>query len=116
MNLLFIGPFKHAGLALAIGLGACMNAGLLYYYLRKADIYKPQPGWLAFMTKLAIAVGAMAFMLHFAAGSDDVWMGYQLIPKLIHLTALLVIGVITYFAVLWLLGVRVRDFIQRTNR
>jgi peptidoglycan biosynthesis protein MviN/MurJ (putative lipid II flippase) len=44
------------------------------------------------------------------------WMAYHLIPKLIHLLVLLVIGVITYFAVLWLLGIRVKDFIQRTNR
>jgi putative peptidoglycan lipid II flippase len=93
-----------------------MNAGLLYYYLRKANIYQPQPGWLVFMTKLAIAVGAMAFVLHLAAGSNDVWMAYHLIPKLIHLSELLVIGVMTYFAVLWLLGIRVKDFIQRTNR
>ncbi|WP_032487622.1 murein biosynthesis integral membrane protein MurJ, partial [Yersinia pestis] len=26
MNLIFIGPFKHAGLSLSIGLGACLNA------------------------------------------------------------------------------------------
>ena len=30
MNLAFIVPFKHAGLALAIGLGACLNAFLLF--------------------------------------------------------------------------------------
>src|SRR5882672_1568963 len=35
MNLAFIGPLKHAGLALAIGLGACLNAGLLYFFLRR---------------------------------------------------------------------------------
>ena len=35
MNLLFIGFFQHAGLALAIGLGACVNASLLFYFLRK---------------------------------------------------------------------------------
>ena len=40
----FILDFKHAGLALAIGLGACINAGLLYYHLRKNDMYKPQAG------------------------------------------------------------------------
>ena len=34
MNLAFIVPLQHAGLALAIGLGACLNAGLLYYKLR----------------------------------------------------------------------------------
>src|SRR5690606_9095594 len=30
MNLAFIVTLKHAGLALAIGLGSCLNAGLLY--------------------------------------------------------------------------------------
>ncbi len=32
MNLLFIGYLKHAGLALAIGIAACINAGLLFYF------------------------------------------------------------------------------------
>ncbi|WP_121395311.1 murein biosynthesis integral membrane protein MurJ, partial [Pseudomonas aeruginosa] len=35
MNLAFIGPLQHAGLALSIGLAACLNAGLLYWQLRK---------------------------------------------------------------------------------
>jgi putative peptidoglycan lipid II flippase len=114
MNLAFIGPFKHAGLALAIGLGACMNAGLLYYYLRKAGIFKPQAGWYAFMAKLALAVGAMAMVLHFAAGPDATWMTYKLGPKLLHLLILLVLGSGTYFFVLWAFGIRVKDFIKRT--
>src|SRR5260221_6971824 len=28
LNLVLVGPLRHAGLALAIGLGACLNAGL----------------------------------------------------------------------------------------
>ena len=114
MNLAFIGPFKHAGLALAIGLGACMNAGLLYFYLRKAGIFKPQPGWYAFMAKLALAVVTMALVLHFAAGSDATWMAYKLVPKLVHLLVLLLLGSTTYFFVLWALGIRIKDFIKRT--
>lgn len=43
MNLAFIGPLKHAGLSLSIGLAACLNAGLLYWQLRKQDIFTPQP-------------------------------------------------------------------------
>lgn len=31
MNLAFISPLKHVGLSLAIGLGACLNAGLLFF-------------------------------------------------------------------------------------
>lgn len=43
MNLAFIGPLQHAGLALSIGLAACLNAGLLYWQLRKQRLYLPQP-------------------------------------------------------------------------
>src|SRR5437899_51944 len=41
-----VGP--HAGLALAIALGACLNAGLLYHKLRQHGIYQPRPGWGVF--------------------------------------------------------------------
>ncbi len=117
MNLIFVFglDLKHAGLALSIGLGACMNAGLLYYYLRKADVYKPQAGWLMFMTKLLVAVIAMAIALHYAGGSDATWLAYKLMPKLIHLTGLLVLGSATYFLALWLMGIRINDFMHRTT-
>lgn len=117
MNLLFVFGLnlKHAGLALSIGLGACMNAGLLYYYLRQANVYKPQAGWFLFMTKLAVAVIAMAIALHYAAGSDATWMTYKLMPKLIHLSGLLVLGSATYFIALWLMGIRIKDFMHRTT-
>jgi len=117
MNLIFVFgiDLKHAGLALSIGLGACMNAGLLYYYLRKANVYKPQAGWFVFMGKLIVAVIAMALVLHYAAGSDATWLAYKLMPKLIHLTGLLVLGSATYFLALWLMGIRVKDFMHRTT-
>jgi putative peptidoglycan lipid II flippase len=55
MNLVFIGPFQHAGLALSIGLASCVNAGLLYHGLRKRGVYQPLPGWGRFAGKLVIA-------------------------------------------------------------
>lgn len=39
MNPAFIGPLKHAGLSLSIGLAACLNASLLYWQLRKQKIF-----------------------------------------------------------------------------
>src|SRR6185295_3597242 len=44
MNAAFFVPLKHAGLALSIGLAACLNAALLYRKLREHDIYTPEPG------------------------------------------------------------------------
>lgn len=115
MNWVFIGRLQHAGLALAIGLGACLNAGLLYYYLRRANVYKPQAGWTVFMLKLAVAVTLMAAALHFAAGSDARWLDYGLMPKLLHLAGLLLLGSGVYFAALWLMGLRFKDFTHRTS-
>lgn len=46
MNPAFIGPLKHAGLSLSIGLAACLNASLLYWQLRKQKIFTRNPaGW-----------------------------------------------------------------------
>src|SRR3990170_1381691 len=60
MNAVLIMPLRHAGLALAIGLGACLNAGLLYRKLREHGIYQPQPGWPAFFLKVLAALAAMS--------------------------------------------------------
>jgi len=87
---------------------------LLYFYLRKAGVFKPQAGWYAFMAKLGFAVGSMALVLHFAAGPDATWMAYKLVPKLVHLLVLLLLGSATYFFVLWALGIRIKDFMKRT--
>ncbi len=42
---IFVIDLRHAGLALSISLAACLNAGLLYWQLRRKRIYLPQPGW-----------------------------------------------------------------------
>ncbi|HYD33456.1 MAG TPA: murein biosynthesis integral membrane protein MurJ [Methylophilaceae bacterium] len=115
MNLAFVGSLKHAGLALAIGLGACLNAGLLYYHLRKANVYKPQAGWLMFMSKLALAAIAMAAVLYFSMGASQTWLEYAVTQKLMHLALLVILGAATYFGTLWLVGIRVRDFMRRTS-
>ena len=111
----FILKLNHAGLALAIGLGACMNASLLYFYLRKANLFQPQAGWSSFLLKLLIALIVMSTVLHFLAGSDAVWLSYKLVPKLTHLLVLLALGAASYFATLWLMGVRIKDFIKRAT-
>ena len=115
MNLLFVWQLKHAGLALAISLGACINAGLLYYHLRRDDIFRPQPGWLLFVFKLLLAAGAMAAVLWFGMGAQSAWLHYGFAEKIMRLTLLVSGGALTYFAVLWLLGIRPRDFMRRAT-
>ena len=113
MNLIFIGPLKHAGLALSIGLGACMNAGLLLYYLRKGGIYTAQPGWTQFLLRLALALLAMGGVLFWAMGAPDTWLNISAFAKISRLSGLVSAGAAVYFCTLFLLGMRPRDFVKR---
>ena len=110
MNLVFIGPFQHAGLALAIGLGACLNAGLLLHLLRRHGIYHAQPGWLSYLLRVALATALMSGMLWYATGDADWWLTHAFTPRLLRLTALVGGGVAIYFAALGLMGFRPRQF------
>ncbi len=114
MNLAFVVPLRHAGLALAIGLGACLNALLLYWMLRRRQIYAPQPGWPVFVLKVAAAVAFMAIVLFSTMGEDAWWLrsGWQhKVPAVLGLVAL---GAAAYGACLLMLGMRPRDFSRRS--
>ncbi len=113
MNLMFIWQLKHAGLALAISLGACINAGLLFYHLRRADIYQPQPGWLKFIVQVVVAVSVMALVLWYGMGSADSWLTEGFASRILHMTWLVVAGAGAYFLTLWMLGVRLKQFVKR---
>ncbi len=118
MNLLFVFKLNlgHAGLALSIGLGACANASLLYYFLRKSNVYQPQAGWLVFLLKLAIALAVMGGILYFAMGETSAWLKYGVVQRIAYLGGLVALGGISYFATLFLLGFRPKDFMRRVAR
>jgi putative peptidoglycan lipid II flippase len=110
MNALFIGWLHHAGLALSIGLGACLNSSILFYYLRKRGIYQPEPGWAKFFFKVAIAVIALAVTLWFGMGTQQSWLSGSGWSRILRLSELVAGGVVVYFAVLAALGFRPGDF------
>ncbi|HEX7812071.1 MAG TPA: murein biosynthesis integral membrane protein MurJ [Burkholderiales bacterium] len=114
MNFAFLrAGLNHAGLALAISLGACLNAGLLFYKLRQHRIFSPQPGWLLFLVKLVLALAAMALVLWFAMGSETYWLTSGVAARIARLALLVVLGATVYLGSLWLLGFRLRDFSKR---
>ncbi|MBU1330571.1 MAG: murein biosynthesis integral membrane protein MurJ [Gammaproteobacteria bacterium] len=116
MNLLFVFviPLAHAGLALSIGLAACLNAGLLYWQLRRLNMFQPQAGWLLFVGKLLLALMAMVASLLLALHWMPVWAEGDMLWRLTRLAGLVLLGVLSYFAVLLVLGFRLRDFARRT--
>lgn len=114
MNLLLVGELRHAGLALSISLGACLNAGLLLRGLLRGAVYSPQPGWGIFVFKLALAVYVMGAVIWLLSGPAQGWLGAGALERIGHLALLVFAGAVAYFATLWGLGFRPRDFARRT--
>jgi putative peptidoglycan lipid II flippase len=112
-NAMFVWPLRHAGLALAISLGACINAGSLFWLLRRRGVYTPQAGWGPFTCKLVIAVALMAIVIWMAAGDASVWLQASAVHRIVRLSCIIVLGAVTYFAALWLCGFRLHHFNQR---
>jgi putative peptidoglycan lipid II flippase len=113
MNLVFIGPLAHAGLALSIGLASLVNAGFLYRGLRRIGAYTPAPGWRSFWLKMLSALAAMGLVLYFGAQVPGDWLQMNTLSRILHLGWLVPAGAGAYFAVLFALGFRLRDFSRR---
>jgi putative peptidoglycan lipid II flippase len=104
-------PLKHAGLALATSLTSSLNAGLLFWAIRRDKHYQPGKGWKIFWLRLIFANAFLALFLWLTASDLAVWFGWSSLVRVWHLAILCVGAVIAYFGCLWLTGMRWRDFV-----
>jgi putative peptidoglycan lipid II flippase len=114
LNLVFIVPLQHAGLALAISVGACINAGLLFWQLRRQKLFVAQPGWTKYLFKLVLAVAVMSAVLLGLMQVMPAWDHGNMLERFIRLGGLVVAGVLAYFGMLLLLGLRLKDFARKS--
>ncbi len=112
LNLAFVPWLRHAGLALAISLGACFNAGWLWVLMRRSGGYRPEPGWGAFLFKLAVALYLMGGALWYGMGTEASWFELAAGPRALKLALVIAAGAFTYFAALGLMGLRPRHFFR----
>jgi putative peptidoglycan lipid II flippase len=110
LNIPFVYFFRHAGLALAIAVGATFNAAWLWWLMRKSGVYRPQPGWAAFLLKLFLALYFMGGALWYAMGSEASWFAIAAGERALKLAWVVAAGAATFFAALWVMGFRLRDF------
>ncbi len=116
LNLIFVPAIAHAGLALSVGLGACLNATLLFTGLRRRRIYMPQPGWGLFFLKIGAALLIMAGAALWLASQFD-WLALQRHPvqRMLDLLMVIVILMVLYFGALLAMGFKPRDFRRISN-
>ncbi|NAR88822.1 murein biosynthesis integral membrane protein MurJ [Acinetobacter haemolyticus] len=113
LNVLFIGLFKlngweaeHMALAMASSGSALVNAGLLYYYLHKRNIYRFGAHWkkLAFQFSVAniVMIAALWYGLTWYQGDISQWL------RVAEVMGLCVLGVVAYVVGLFVTGFRPR--------
>jgi putative peptidoglycan lipid II flippase len=114
LNLVLVPYFAHAGLALAIGIGALVNAGWLLMGLIQRGSFKPLPGWGRFGLQVALASSLLAWFLGWVSGAVD-WTGLRsdALQRVGLLALVLVVSALIYFAVLRLSGLKVRSLLGR---
>jgi putative peptidoglycan lipid II flippase len=110
LNAAFVPWLDHAGLALAISVGACFNAFWLWILMRRSGAYRPEPGWGAFLLKLAVALYLMGGALWFSMGSEGSWFEIPALARAWKLALVILAGTVTYFAALAFMGLRLRHF------
>ena len=114
LNLAFVPYFQHAGLALAIGIGALINALWLLLGLIKRGSYTPAPGWGRFVLQVLAASALLAVFLMWSAGAVN-WVGLKAayLQRIGLLAAVLFASAAIYFVALWASGLKIRKLIGR---
>lgn len=110
LNLLLIFPLAHVGLALATSLSAALNAGLLWWGLRRSGVYRAQPGWGILWLRLGLALSALLVVILWLAPDNAWWLEAGSAERVLETAKLCLAGVAVYAAALFLGGMRARHF------
>ena len=113
LNIIFIGFFRfidwqaeHIALAIASSGSALVNAGMLYFYLHKRDIFRFGAHWKKLFVQFSIAniamVAALCYAMTWYNGEVSQWI------RILEVLGLCTVGVVTYGIALLTTGFRPR--------
>jgi len=108
LSLLLVTPLAHAGLALATSLASFVNAGLLFYFLQKRNVFQFQKGWSLFLVRVVLACTMMSVVLMYLVPPVQIWLHWEITHRALNLAQWIIAGMFIYAAVLWLSGIRFR--------
>src|SRR5690606_26132907 len=102
-------PGAHGCLALATAVAGWTNALQLWWYLRRARVFRPAAGWGRFARQLLVASAAMVAVVLALLSVWDGWTLWHWSERVWKLAVLVGCGALAYAAALWLQGIRPRD-------
>jgi putative peptidoglycan lipid II flippase len=101
-------PYPHILIASATCIAAAVNTTLLWRGLARQGVYRARPGWGGMLARVLLANAAMAALLWWLGGDLQEWMALGVWERVGRLAWCVGAAATTYFAVLLLLGMRMR--------
>ena len=109
-NLMLAPFFGYVGLAIATTMSATLNAWMLYRGLKQANIYHISINTKIFIGKLMLAASVMAAVVYQLSADFKVWLSMAFLEQIFQLVLCISVGCLTYFIMIFLLGIRLGDF------
>ena len=116
LSLALVMPLKHVGLALAISLSAFVNAGMLFFMLRRHKVYRPLPGWGLFLARIVLAGAVMGAVLYWGAGDIDSWLTAPALQRAYRLSIWVSAGAAVYLLTVMAFGVRLAQLLLKKGQ
>ncbi|TYT23930.1 murein biosynthesis integral membrane protein MurJ [Luteimonas viscosa] len=101
-------PGAHACLALATAAAGWTNALQLWWYLRRAGVYRTEPGWGRFARQLLVASAAMVAVVVALLAIWDDWSAWHWTERAWKLALVVGPAALVYAGALWAQGIRPR--------
>ncbi len=113
-NIVLVPIFAHAGLALSVGVGSCINAATLLVILIRRGQYQPIAGWGLWFARIIVATVAMSAAIIFLQQGVD-WAGMQSewVKRAGLVLLYIIAALIVYFGLLVVMGLRPRHLKPR---
>ncbi len=108
LSVALVGPFAHAGLALATSLASFVNAGLLFYFLYRRQAYHIQRGWMIYLFRVILACVLMSAALVYLVPALDQWLAWAAPVRAVQLAMWIALGMSVYALTLFISGLRPR--------
>lgn len=107
----FIGA--HAGLSLATALAGYVNAGMLFFTLKRQGMFNSSSGWWAFLARIVLASLVMVVIVWLIKPEWLWWRDAPTLQRVGWLVALIMASLVSYFSTLSLSGMPLRQMLGR---
>lgn len=109
----FVAP--HAGMGVASALAGYLHATLLYRWLRRDQVYQPEPGWGKFALQLGTASLVLIAVFYLGLHYLHAWPEWRALQRFAAVFALLGAGGVAFLGTLYALGLKPRALLDKSH-